>query len=80
MMNKLKKTNMPQVAAGKIAAGTVLQLGVAAYGAYSANKQGRAMRRQSAEQARIALAARKEQQEILGNKEPELLEHHEKEE
>ena len=56
---------MPQVAAGKIAAGTVLQLGVAAYGAYSANKQGRAMRRQSAEQARIALAARKEQQEIL---------------
>tara|TARA_R110001583_G_scaffold121709_1_gene272864 strand:- start:6 stop:872 length:867 start_codon:yes stop_codon:yes gene_type:complete len=53
---------MPQIAAGKIAAGTLLQVGVAAYGAYSANKQGRAMRRQSAAQANQALAERKEQQ------------------
>jgi hypothetical protein len=53
---------MPQIVAGKIAAGTLLQVGVAAYGAYSANKRAKAMRRQSADQARTALAQRKEQQ------------------
>jgi len=48
---------MPQVAAA-----TWIQAGVAAIGMYSANRQGNKMRRQSAEQAKIALAERKEQQ------------------
>ena len=56
---------MPQIAAGKIAAGTLLQVGVAAYGAYSANKQGNKMRKQSATQAAQALKERKEQQKGL---------------
>ncbi len=48
---------MPQVAAA-----TWISAGVAAVGMYSANRQGRAMRRQSAAQAAQALAERKEQQ------------------
>ena len=41
---------------------TIAMVGISAYGAYSANKQGGRMMRQSAEQARIALKERKEQQ------------------
>ena len=45
-----------------IATATALTVGASLYGSYSANKQGRAMRRQSAAQAAQALAERKEQQ------------------